>query len=213
MNKSGIYCITNNTNGKVYIGQAKDFETRRWEHFRKLEKEIHFNKHLQSAWSLNPDENLWSFEIIEYCEISKDILDSRETFWIKEYDSINPEIGYNKCTYGNSRLGTTHTEEAKNKMSEIHKGKPHSEEHRRKNSEANKGVSKTEEHCIALSLAHKKIQDQKAFIACGDSNKRKCKFCHNYDGTENMIKHGRAFCHRDCYNKYRRERYYAKEKE
>ena len=46
----GIYKIENKVNGKVYIGQSIDIEKRWKSHISYLNKGIHRNKHLQSAW-------------------------------------------------------------------------------------------------------------------------------------------------------------------
>jgi excinuclease UvrABC nuclease subunit len=46
--KSGIYCIKNIINDKMYIGSAVNLKTRRYEHFHFLTKNKHHNRHLQS---------------------------------------------------------------------------------------------------------------------------------------------------------------------
>ena len=65
---------------------------------------------------------------------------------IAQYQSNNPEFGYNKSSGGESNSGFHHSEETKKKMSEANKGKPTwckgkhlSEEIRKKMSEAHKG--------------------------------------------------------------------------
>ncbi len=49
--KSGIYYITNITDGKVYIGSAKCFKKRGYQHLRELEKGTHKNPELQHAFT------------------------------------------------------------------------------------------------------------------------------------------------------------------
>jgi group I intron endonuclease len=47
----GVYLITNTTNGKVYVGQARNINTR-WNHHRHLlDKGTHNNPYLQRAWN------------------------------------------------------------------------------------------------------------------------------------------------------------------
>ena len=47
---SGIYCITNRKNGKIYIGSASNLRQRWNGHISDLRKEKHKNRHLQRAW-------------------------------------------------------------------------------------------------------------------------------------------------------------------
>lgn len=63
---SGIYGIRNIVNGKIYVGQTKDFKHRWREHVRELNHNIHHNKHLQNAWNKYGEEN-FEFFVIEKC--------------------------------------------------------------------------------------------------------------------------------------------------
>ena len=52
MTISGVYCIQNKINGKVYIGStSRDFETRFKEHKRLLLENRHHCSYLQRAWN------------------------------------------------------------------------------------------------------------------------------------------------------------------
>lgn len=44
---SGIYKITNLTNGKVYVGQSQNIFMRRKQHFTQLRRGVHENKQMQ----------------------------------------------------------------------------------------------------------------------------------------------------------------------
>ena len=106
MTKCGIYKITNNINGKVYIGQSVNI-TRRWREHRTRyhqDSKDSINSHLYRAARKTEGWNNWTFEIIEECP--EDQLNSREKFWIKYYDSSNPEKGYNE-TEGGDDAGTS----------------------------------------------------------------------------------------------------------
>jgi len=111
----GVYKIENLVNGKVYIGQSEDI-IRRWRgHKSELKNNKKSNKYLQNSWN-KYGENNFNFSIIEECSI--DNLSILEDEWIKFYDSINIENGYNLQTGGilNKKL----SKESKKKMSDNH---------------------------------------------------------------------------------------------
>jgi len=87
---SGIYKITNQINGKIYIGQSKNVYERKAEHFTALRRGKHPNKVMQRDW--NKNNRGFRFDVIEWCSL--DQLNSKEEYWIKEYNSI--EKGYNQ---------------------------------------------------------------------------------------------------------------------
>ena len=90
----GIYKITNNVSGKVYVGQSVDIAERWKQHIKrgtKCEVGTMSGAGLYEAMWL---DGIWnfSFQILEACE--KDNLTAREKFWISHFQSN--EIGYNK---------------------------------------------------------------------------------------------------------------------
>ena len=78
-----IYCIKDDNNKIIYVGQTKNFQRRRWEH--------RYRKHLPKTYT---------FEIIEECEDSQAI--EKERYYIKLYDTV--EKGLN-IVYGNGQFG------------------------------------------------------------------------------------------------------------
>lgn len=86
----GIYKI-NYDNGKIYIGQAISIWSRAHEHNSK-------NRYPCDKALKKHKAN------IEVLEKVNDIfqLDERETYWIKEYDATNKNIGYNLIEEGNA---------------------------------------------------------------------------------------------------------------
>lgn len=87
----GIYKITNNINGKIYIGQSNNIQRRFSEHQnRGAASRIPVDVAIQKYGKEN-----FSFEIIEECAIEQ--LNQRETYWINHFNSI--ENGYN-CSVG-----------------------------------------------------------------------------------------------------------------
>ena len=167
MKRSGIYLITNNINGKQYIGQSIDIDTRWRQHCNAKD-----NFAIHNAIKKYGKEN-FSFEVLLECPV--DMLNVWERDMIALYDCISPNgynlteggegykcseetkikisaamkgrIPWNKGVHLESPMkGKHHSEEAKKKMSEAKKGRisnrkgvPCSEEHKRKISEANKG--------------------------------------------------------------------------
>lgn len=89
--RSGIYKITNLKDGKVYIGQSVDI-FRRWREHKRKYKNQGVKTRLYLAMRENGIEN-FSFEVVEYC--SKEQLNDKEQYYIKQYKSLNPELGYN----------------------------------------------------------------------------------------------------------------------
>lgn len=83
--KTGIYKITNNISGKVYIGQTTTCFLRRWlEHQDALEQNKHWNIHLQRAFN-KYGSSVFLFEIVEIVN-TKDI--NIATFNQKEAETI-----------------------------------------------------------------------------------------------------------------------------
>lgn len=106
-----IYKITNKVNGKVYVGQTIRFNKRVSHHKVLLRQGCHKNKALQSDFN-NFGIDSFAFEIIEKVESSLNFdADQLERFWIKFYNSMNPEKGYNMQSGGIS--GFKQTEESK----------------------------------------------------------------------------------------------------
>ena len=114
---SGIYCITNNINNKVYIGQAIKLRKRLLVHVNYKED----STPLYKAFSKYGIENfeftiLEEFEGKDYNEIKKK-LDELEIYYINKYDSYNK--GYNQTLGGDGGiLGYKMTDEQKRKISE-----------------------------------------------------------------------------------------------
>lgn len=99
----GIYKITNQINGKVYIGQSVNIE-KRWTKHRKASETMDYP--IYRAMRKYSLEN-FSFEIIEECSLSE--LNKRESFWIQFYSSALQEKGYNLTLGGSSSSGQSLT--------------------------------------------------------------------------------------------------------
>lgn len=92
-NKTGIYCIKNLVNNKIYIGSTKaGFATRKNRHLRNLRNNSHYNEHMQNSWNYYGDEN-FSFEVLFLCPPEE--CEKYEGEFIKLYKSNDRKYGYN----------------------------------------------------------------------------------------------------------------------
>lgn len=129
-----IYKITNNINGKIYVGQTvRSLKERISEHKR------HKNCTMYKAFEKYGFEN-FSIEILfETNDIEE--LNNKEIFYIEQFNCLMPN-GYNLCKGGDNTMGYKHKEESKLKMSQNRKryfkdenpfyNKKHTEETKRK---------------------------------------------------------------------------------
>ena len=160
-----IYKITNNINGMLYIGQHC-FNTKKdyyFAHGISHTGKIYGGHHTYFCRAVikHGFEN-FSKEIIEYC--NKDNIDEREIFYIKHYNSKNPDVGYNLTDGGGSLSGYKMTDEHKAKIGLTNS--MCSEETREKLRLANIGKRHTPESIEKMRLI-------KTGIRCSEDAKRK----------------------------------------
>lgn len=137
---TGIYCIRNKVNTKIYIGSAAVSLRQRFHlHRSKLRLGQHHSHHLQAAWNKYGEE-AFEFFIVEECSPENCLI--LEQYYIDYYDTCNPECGYNSAPVAGSTLGFRFSEESKAKVSKSLIGKT-------------KGVPKTPEHRARISAALK----------------------------------------------------------
>lgn len=94
MNFGCIYKISNLENGKIYVGQTiQKPENREYGHFYNLKRQSHHNNHLQSDFNRYGESN-FKFSILTWAT-SNEELDKLEKYFIKKYNALNIEKGYN----------------------------------------------------------------------------------------------------------------------
>lgn len=98
-----IYKITNNINGKCYIGKTERTINIRWSEHIRLSR-LKLDLPLYRAFSKYGIDN-FSIEEIEQC--NNDVIDEREIYWIDYFNSYRK--GYN-CTAGGEGGIKTHEE-------------------------------------------------------------------------------------------------------
>lgn len=136
-----IYLRTNIINGKQYVGQASDFERREKEWYNTNQK--YAGLYVNNARNKYGTEN-FKTEILKECD-TKDELNQWEQYYIKELNTKYPN-GYNLTNGGDTSIGYRFTEEQKKKISDSKKGKtgwnkgiPMSEETKQKLHNVHKG--------------------------------------------------------------------------
>jgi group I intron endonuclease len=197
-----IYEFVNKINGKVYVGQAKDFKSRlrcHKYHTKSNKKNSPFYAALRKyGW------DSFFINIIEVCDI--EILNDREEYWISEKKCLHPN-GYNLMKGGKqyemsdetkkkisevrkgikfcpkhienlrkSHLGNKLSEETKRKLSEINKGRIHSEETRLKLRYSNpnrKEIGRFDKEGILVSK-YESIKEAARILECNVGHLSEC---------------------------------------
>lgn len=93
-----IYAHRNKINGKYYIGQTvQKNPSWRWNHGKG------YSKNQPKFWGAIQKYGWENFEhLILEEDIPEDLLDEKETYWIKKYNANNPKLGYNILAGGKS---------------------------------------------------------------------------------------------------------------
>lgn len=137
-----IYKITNAVNGKIYIGQHKGSNLKKY--FQtKISDALHQRggrSHLFNAIRKHGRENFSIEPLAEvHGDMPKVVLNNLETFCISILGTQNSEIGYNICRGGEGFTGP-HSQAAKDKVGAFWQGKKRSPENRAAISTAKKGI-------------------------------------------------------------------------
>lgn len=122
-----IYKITNTVNNKAYIGKTTQLKRRIADHVNKLQKCKHHSECLQSDWNMYGEAS-FTYEIVEkFDSVFNFDADNLEKYWIKIFNSTNPNSGYNQQAGGSRGPGYRFTESQKKNVSEGMKGRKFSE--------------------------------------------------------------------------------------
>ena len=186
---SGIYKIVNKVNGKYYVGSStniSDTSHGRWKrHKYLLNKNSHFNIHLQRAWN-KYGKNNFIFSFIEetlskytlkleqkYLDIAKNEQDKcyNQNFisgipplWTEEDRRKWSQLFSGK---GNPMYGKHHTEDTKLSMRIKKLGKFHTKEHNRKISNSLMGHKRS---CGIIHSEETLMKRSKSFSGSGNGN-------------------------------------------
>lgn len=151
---TGIYKWTS-PSGKIYIGQAVDLNRRKREFLANPFNYVYtsYDSAIDNARRKYNDFSQWQYEILINCDM--DALDDYEQEYINQYNSTNKDVGYNLTLGGdgtkgvkwgskkqiesllnrksvkgenNPMYGKHHTQEVKDLISTINKGRKMTEE-------------------------------------------------------------------------------------
>jgi group I intron endonuclease len=93
--KCGIYCIKNTVNNKCYIGKSVNIYERIRQHINKLNKRSKDeNRYFINSWHKYGRESFEYF-VLEYCDKDNDLLKEKEMYYMKFYNTIDRNLGYN----------------------------------------------------------------------------------------------------------------------
>jgi group I intron endonuclease len=149
---TGVYRITHRDSGKTYIGQAVNFYKRMACHRSKRSKCPKISNAIKKYGGDAFDVTI--LEIINIAELSPEKarieLSKAEQRWLDE-ERQNGHAEFNIALVAGNRLGVSHTEETKLKMSLSRIGIPHSEEWSKKIGIANIGKVISDEQRIKIS--------------------------------------------------------------
>lgn len=161
------YCVYKHTcpNGKVYIGITGQNPLSRWNKGNGYMDNEHFFRAITKyGWDNIQHEILFE-------GLTKEEACAREKELIKAYKSNISKYGYNKSSGGESPAeGAVFSEEARKKLSAVHKGVPFTEEHKNKIRIGHIGKCHTEETKRKISLSK---QGQLKGISKTEVHKRK----------------------------------------
>ena len=112
---SGIYCIKNQINNKIYIGSTSNFNKRFKKHLILLRKNKHHSRLLQNSYN-KYGNSVFIFSILEY---TTDLI-NREQYYLDLYRPFLKENGYNISPTAYNNTGIKRSFEYKKKKSDAY---------------------------------------------------------------------------------------------
>lgn len=162
-----IYKVTNNINGKIYVGLTKQSLKLRWQqHVRASINRPEATYFYRAIKKYSPEN--FTLEIIDEAKTMHELSD-KEIHWIEKLNCCDRKIGYNCKSGGLNNFKVS--EETRNKISKALKGRKLSKERIKMCSLANKGnISKNRKNLVGEKYGEWIVIDREFR---GDSKKRR----------------------------------------
>lgn len=141
-----IYMAVNTVNGKAYVGQTRDFKTRKAAHCR-AGNETHFARAIRKH-----GEDVFAWRVLA-SDVPEEQLSTHERFWIRFYGTFGD--GYNMTTGGEGINGWRHSAETRAKIADANRRWKRSDEMREKVSAFRTGRKSTPETRAKISASGK----------------------------------------------------------
>lgn len=162
--KSGIYCIKNKANDKIYIGKAKCILSRIQNHANRLDKKSKDeNIHLVRAWHKYGRE-CFEYSVLEYLEFNDLLLKERELYWITTLDALVRGKGYNLRL--DSKDGLVCLTETKKRLSDAQKARFLDPKEREKISISSSNIWRDKERLEKMKTALSLSRSKYYFLQC-----------------------------------------------
>lgn len=193
-----IYLRKNLTNGKCYVGQAKDIKTRNNE-WNCLKKE--YGGYVINNARKKYGTDGFSFELLKECPNEE--MNYWEMYYIKEYNTKKP-YGYNSTDGGDSAYEIT--DETKAKIAAALRGRKHSPEHNAKVAAAKRGKKRSEETKLKIAAALRGKYNTKCSKAVQALNPKTLEVVYEFSSTAEAQRQGFyssavSQCCRNCFTR------------
>ncbi len=160
----GVYIMSHDESGKVYVGSSKAIIKRKSRHLTLLKKNQHWNPYLQAAYN-KYGASAFTFKTVIACPPDERIF--HEQRLIDQYNSADRQTGYNLSRIVDEV--TEYSDESRERMRKAIKpghgkwnlGRRHSEESKRKMSESRKGIKSSKKRPPVSQETRKKISDSR----------------------------------------------------
>jgi predicted GIY-YIG superfamily endonuclease len=148
----GVYCVTVNETGKVYVGSTATLPKRASSHASNLKRDCHGNSNLQAAYNENPE-----IEIVFKRTASFDEAIALEQQLVNEFKDTGYLCNVGTADVTNPLKGIPHTEEWKRRNSEILTGSRRSEATKARITAGQKAFYQTDRGLESLKTNSKEV--------------------------------------------------------